>query len=99
MTQMDRIEALILQGFTDKQEMAQISGLTEAQVVKAVQNLAYTGRVRLVKAKSAGRHKGRQLSEYEVTGTRIPKRRKSVPKGDIAEIAMKTQPNSVFALG
>jgi hypothetical protein len=99
MTQMDRIEALIMQGFKDKQVLMQLSGLTEKQVIKAVQNLSYTGRISLVKARSAGRHKGRQLSEYEVTGIRVSKKRKSESKEDIAKVAMQTQPNSVFALG
>lgn len=65
MSQMRTIYDLINAG-VQRDEFAVLSGLTETQVSKAINNLVSAGKIRAAMHRSAGRHLGRLGSEYVI---------------------------------
>ncbi len=66
MSKKDEIYDLVKAGVTDREVMAQSTGLTLEKVRKALQNLQCDGRIIAVKYRSAGRGKGRLDTVYGI---------------------------------
>jgi len=84
MTNMDKVEALIGQGITEREEMATKAGITGEQVRRALERLVNAGRIESYRKRMAGRWKGRKQSLYRI--------RPKVLRHSVVV-------NSVFALG
>ena len=66
MTHQDIIFELIAKGETSRDAMASETGLTLQQVKRAIQNLAYCGRVECIGQKSKGYHMGMEPGTFRV---------------------------------
>lgn len=84
------IETLIAKGVTEKEQMMQETGLTEAKVMNALKNLRNHKRIELVKERPQKFGEGKKIGIYRVNTNR---NKKPEVENTTARI------NSVFALG